>query len=113
MPRRRRAPPEKKRQSLARDTPLSAKYPKAFRKQWPRVKAVAERAFRHARRRLLDAGDEDATVRREVVRKWSQPQLGEVIASHAQRRAGLQANPRKSPAARARRAMRRRRNKHT
>lgn len=109
MGRRRRTPPEKKRLSLERDTPLSAKYPKAFRKHWPRKKAAAERAFRHAQRQSLAAGEEDPAIRRHQVRKWPQPRLGEAIAISAERRARLQETPRKSPAARARRARRRRR----
>jgi hypothetical protein len=107
MARRTRTPHEKKRLSLERDTPLSAEYPKAFRKQWPRTKAKAERAFRHAQRQALAAGNEDATVVRETVRKWPQPHLGEVIAEKAQRRARLQASPRKSAATRALRTLRR------
>jgi hypothetical protein len=109
MGRRRRTPPEKKRLSLERDTPLGAKYPKGFRKHWPRKQAAAERAFRHAQRQSLDTGNADAAVRRRTVRKWSQAKLGEVIAVNAERRAGLQETPRKSAAARARRARKRRR----
>lgn len=93
--------------SLERDTPLSAEYPKAFRKQWPRTKAKAERAFRHAQRQALDARNADAPISRETTRKWPQPRLGEVVAGNAQRRARLQVSPRKSAAARARRALRR------
>lgn len=107
MGRRRLTPQEKKRLSLGRDTPLSAKYPKAFRKHWPRKKAAAERAFRHAQRQSLAVGDEDLAIRREEIRKWPQARLGEVIATRAQRRAKLQRTPRKSAAARARRARRR------
>jgi ribosomal protein L35 len=56
MGRRRLTPREKKRLSLERDTPLSAKYPKAFRKHWPRKKAAAEgRALRG--RRVAARGD--------------------------------------------------------
>jgi hypothetical protein len=106
---RRRTPQEKKRLSLERDTPLSAKYPKAFRKQWPRTKATAERALRHAQHRALAAGNEDAGVERKVVRKWPQPRLAEVIAGKARRRAKLQRAPRKAAATRARRARKRRR----
>ena len=107
MARRKRTPQEKKRLSLERDTPLSAKYPKAFRKQWPRTKARAEREFRHAQRRALEAGNADMPVSRETVRKWPQPRLAEVIARKAQRRAKLEVNPRKPAATRARRAQRR------
>ena len=109
MGRRRLTPQQKKRQSLARDTPLAAKYPKGFRKHWPRKKAVAERAFRHAQRQSIAAGNDDPAVRRRTVRKWPQAKLGETIAANAQRRAGLQETPRKSAEARARRARKRRR----
>jgi hypothetical protein len=107
MARRARTPQEKKRLSLDRDTPLSAKYPKAFRKQWPLRKAKAQRAFRRAQRKAVDGGEADAPVARETVRKWPQPRLGEVVARHQQRRAALQIAPRKSAAARARRAQKR------
>jgi hypothetical protein len=106
---RRRTPPEKKRLSLARDTPLVAKYPKGFRKHWPRKKAVAERAARHAHRQAVAAGNDDPVVRRKVVRKWPQPKLGEAIAVRAERRAKLRETPRKPAEARARRARKRRR----
>jgi hypothetical protein len=86
MARFRRSPQDKKRLSLERDTPLSAEYPKGFRKKWPRKKAAAERAFRHALRQRLVAGDETPAVRRKIVRKWRQPPLGEVIASRARKR---------------------------
>jgi len=107
--RRTRSPQEKKQLSLERDRPLTAEYPKAFRKQWPRTKATAQRAFRHAQRQALDAGSEDATGVRRRVRKWPQPRLGDVVATKLQRRVRLEAIPRKSAVARHRRALRRRR----
>jgi hypothetical protein len=111
MARRLRAPPEKKRLSLTRDHPLSAKYPKAFRKKWPCMKAHATRAQRHAQRTALEANpDDDVPVRRATVRKWPQPSLGEVIESKRARRTQ---QPRKSLAARARRRTRRGRHKKT
>jgi len=92
--------------SLERDRPLSAEYPKAFRKSFPVKKAKAERAFRHAQTRAVAVGD-DVVVRRRAVTKWKQATLGEVVAKKLERRAGV-AVPRKSVAARTRRALRRR-----
>jgi hypothetical protein len=108
MPRLRRSPPEKKRLSLERDHPVAAKYPHAFRKTWSIKKRAAERARRSSERVGLAADpDAFAPARRREVRKWPVPALGEAIAKHRERRAGLREQPRKSAEARARRRRRR------
>jgi hypothetical protein len=106
---RRRSPQEKKRLSLERDRPVaSSEYPKAFRKQWPRKKARAERARRSADRQALTVDPAGfVPARRKRVRKWGTATLGEVIADKLERRAKLRAEPRKSAAARERRRRRR------
>jgi hypothetical protein len=109
MPRgRRRSPAEKKRLSLERDHPVSAKYPHAFRKNWSIKKRAAEGGRRTAERVALAADpDEPAPVRRREVRKWRVAPLGEAIAIKQARRAGLREQPRKAAAARERRRVRR------
>lgn len=127
---RTRSPQEKKRLSLERDRPVMAEYPKAFRRNWPRKKAYAERARRHNAKQQLStyagaaaaAGATNASatdvattaddtdlgqVKRERVVKWGTSTLGEVIPAKIARRAALQQNPRNSPAARERRRRRR------
>ena len=114
MARRTRSPQEKKQLSLAKDTPLGAKYPKAFRKKWPVKKARAKRSFRHAQRHALERDpDNDVPPTTRFPRKWGQATLGEVIVAKTERRAAVAANPRKSPAARARRQARRSRRRIT
>src|SRR5512138_1629113 len=99
---RARSPQEKKRISLARDRPVMSEYPKAFRRNWPRKKAYAERARRHNAKQQLStyagasaaAGATNASatdvaetadttdlgeIRRERVVKWGTATLGEVI----------------------------------
>jgi hypothetical protein len=106
--RRQRSPQEKKALSLARDRPLVAKYPKAFRKKYPRKKAYAEGARRSADRQSLAADPLGFTpAPRELVRKWGAPSLGDVIAGKKERRARVAAEPRKSAAARERRRLKR------
>jgi len=109
MPHRQRSPQEKKHLSLERDHPLWAKYPKSFRKHWPQKVARAERSYRHAQKQALATEHDPADVYRPVVRKWvgAAAPLGEVIVEKKARRARLASEPRKSPAARARRARRR------
>lgn len=105
---RQRSPQEKKRLSLTRDHPLLAKYPKAFRKSWPKQTRSAERARRTADRiALATDADDFVPTRRESVRKWGGAPLGDVIAGKLERRARLRENPRKSAAARERRRLRR------
>jgi hypothetical protein len=106
--RRHRSPQDKKGLSLARDRPLVAEYPKAFRKQFPRKRTYAEGARRSADRRGLAADPDGFTpVRRATVRKWGAPILGDVIAGKQRRRAKVATQPRKSPEARERRRLRR------
>jgi hypothetical protein len=111
MARARRSPPEKKQLSLARDRPLLAKNPKAFRKNWPKKKQAVQGAFRTAQRDAIASGDDPASVSRRELRKWGPSPLGEVVADKLTQRDKLRANPRKSSEARARRAARRGRRK--
>jgi hypothetical protein len=106
--RRRRTPQRKKELSLDRDTPLSAEYPKAFRKHWPKKKALAERRRRrHDRTALRKKGEEMVPARHAPPEKWKQAPLREVIARKLARRAAVREQPRKSAAARERRRKRR------
>jgi hypothetical protein len=74
--------PEKKRLAYARDHVTPAEYPHAFRKNWPKTKAKAERAARHKARQVLEATWDDAVVgmiRRKRVRKWGSISLHECV----------------------------------
>lgn len=106
MARRRLTPQEKKHFALTRDVVHTAvKYPKTFRRNWPKKKARLERAYRHAWARALsvDENPDELALRREPHGKWAGPRLGEHIAHAIARRERLRAEPRKSEAARARR----------
>lgn len=92
-----RTPQEKKRLSLERDHPLSAKYPHAFRKSWPRKKRKVQKAFRHAVKQRLGAGKGTVDlqvdgmpdlggIRRKKKQKWGAFPLGVVIQQKKQRR---------------------------
>jgi hypothetical protein len=68
-----KSPREKKRLAYDRDHVTAAEYPHAFRKQWPRKKARANRACRRQVRQVLQAADGEIAVheiRREQVQKW-------------------------------------------
>jgi hypothetical protein len=84
-------PQEKKRHSLAKDHPLQAEAPKAFRRKWPKSKRIAEKVLRarirdhlHALRGSVSSEAVDATdttrFKRPVVRKRGCASLAEVIA---------------------------------
>jgi hypothetical protein len=77
-----KSPVDKKRLVYDRDHVTPAEYPHAFRKQWPRKKAKAERAARRKVRQVLQASGEDTAatvVRREPVRKWASISLRESL----------------------------------
>jgi hypothetical protein len=49
-----KSPPEKKQDSYKRDRYVVLDAPHAFRKNWPKKKARAEQAYRHASKQILD-----------------------------------------------------------
>lgn len=53
MGRKAKSPPEKKQDSYKRDRYVVLDAPHAFRKNWPKKKARAEQAYRHATKRIL------------------------------------------------------------
>ncbi len=89
--------PQKKQLSYERDHFSPGKYPKGFRKNWPRKKARANRAFRRKVAQLVDASlhrnasssDELAVehVKREHVEKWVIETLRERVERTQVRRA--------------------------
>lgn len=94
---RKLTPQEKKKHSLAKDHPLQAKTPKAFRKKWPKSKRIAEKVLRakirdhlHELRGTVSSDQVDVTdttrFKRPVIRKWDCCSLAEVIAHKHNRR---------------------------
>ncbi|HNY33003.1 MAG TPA: hypothetical protein PKO15_19150 [Fibrobacteria bacterium] len=94
---RKLTPQEKKRHSLAKDHPLQAEAPKAFRRKWPKSKRIAEKVLRAKIRDHLHAlqgavgpdlvDDIDTTrFKRPVIRKWGCASLAGVIARKQHRR---------------------------
>jgi len=68
-----KTPHKKKRLAYDRDHVSPAEYPHAFRKNWPRKKATAERRARRKARQVLAATGDDtevATIRRKQIWKW-------------------------------------------
>jgi len=104
------SPQAKKRLSLTRDRIVDAKYPKVFRKNWPRKKARAERSFRRSVKQALrnpdleNAGEIALRFRRESVKKWpgSVRTLAGAIAERRRKRAKRYRRKVKSKLARAR-----------
>jgi hypothetical protein len=88
MPRRGWTPHEKKRWSLERDTVDASEHPKAVRWNWPRKKARAERAYRHAWNQALHEPDlvDEPAIKRKQVRRWSPVRLADVIRQKKERR---------------------------
>jgi hypothetical protein len=84
------SPPERKRLSLDRDTVDESDMPHAFRRNWPRKKARAERAYRHAERARIVASDLDGATRRVEVRKRRPMTLRESIGERLSRRQASQ-----------------------
>ncbi|MBK9578573.1 MAG: hypothetical protein IPK50_11885 [Fibrobacterota bacterium] len=89
-------PQEKKRHSLAKDHPLQAEAPKAFRRKWPKSKRIAEKVLRakirdhlHVLRGSVNPDAVDATdttrFKQPVIRKWGCASLAEVIAQKQDR----------------------------
>ena len=110
MARPRLTPQEKKRLAQARDgVDRWGESQKGFRKVKPKRKAQVSRANRHAVAVVLhdgrDPAEEGVAGKRKVF--WAAPRLGDVIEAKLQRRARLNESPRKSPAARQRRRLRR------
>lgn len=94
---RKLTPQEKKRHSLAKDHPLQAEAPKAFRRKWPKSKRIAEKVLRakirdhlHALTGTVNPDAVDATdttrFKRPVIRKWGCASLAEVIGQKRDRR---------------------------
>ncbi len=84
-----KSPRAKKRLAYERDHVAPAEYPHAFRKQWPRKKARAGRAYRRKVRQLLRAAGADApvaAVRREEMRKWGTVPLRESVRLKQEKR---------------------------
>ena len=94
----RKTPQQKKALSYKKDRVVTTEYPHAFRRNWPRKKAFANRAYR---RRIHQAvvqyhvheGAEEfvtrdpATIRRRPERKWGPPTaLCDVVVYHLQTR---------------------------
>jgi hypothetical protein len=106
----RRSPQAKKRLSLTRDRIIDAKWPKAFRKNWPKKKARAERSYRRTVKQGLKSPDLDETEerllnsRRKPVKKWpgSALTLAAMIAERRRRRTKRYRRKIKSKAALAR-----------
>jgi hypothetical protein len=78
---RRSTPPEKKALAYKKDHIIGAEYPQAFRRKWPRKRALASRRERRRVRQLLHdvtAPHQSAQradfplrpIRRQIVRKW-------------------------------------------
>ena len=72
---RTRDPEKKKRDSRERDSRTEAEAPHAFRKQWPKKRAQAQRSERRRVNQSLDPGDPESeskasSQRREQVKKW-------------------------------------------
>ena len=101
---RTRFPAEEKERSYKRDRYVRAEYPHAFRKQWPRKKAYAQRKYRHQTRQAVQAATPDKisadelddidveSVRRVPIRKWGFPgettaRLEDIIQQRLERRA--------------------------
>ncbi len=95
MTTRRRSPREDKELDYERQHFSSGKYDKAFRRQWPRKKARAERTYRHkvtqmlTRNNVNDAEEnqtDTASLKRETIRKWSIGNLRDRVQGKLEKR---------------------------
>src|SRR4051812_12824377 len=79
-------PGEKKALEYTKDHRYGGEYPHAFRRNFPRKRARANRAYRHRVRQFVEHANVDLTertdppVRRTYVRKWGASPLGVWIA---------------------------------
>jgi len=101
---KRKNPRDEKEKDYEKQHFSPGKYDKAFRKQWPRKKAVTERVFRRSAQQILNRADaegqEDLDVelsrKRESIRKWEVLTLRELIKKkQAKRRATIGARKRR------------------
>jgi hypothetical protein len=84
--------PQLKKKLAYDDSVTPAEYSHAFRKKYPKKKALAQRAARRTVRQVLSAtADADAVtiVRRKRVRKWAAITVRESLAQKRQKREAL------------------------
>lgn len=106
---RQRDPEREKRRSMDERVDAWGESQKAARKNLPKRRARTHRAYRRAVNVELQLGeDADATaIRRKSFDKWAGPARANHLERQAARREALEADPRRSDAARERRSARR------
>jgi hypothetical protein len=77
-----KSPVDKKRLVYDRDHVTPAEYPHAFRKQWPRKKAKAERAARRKVRQVLQVAAAAPTRIRSLAMRLRSVAVAHLAAKH-------------------------------
>ena len=110
---RQRDPEREKRRSMDERVDSWGESQKAARKNLPKKRARPHRAYRRAVNVELQLGeDAEATaIRRKSFDKWAGPTRANHLERQAARREALEADPRRSDAARERRSARRTRSR--